>query len=462
MSVCDTRRYYRDYYGLFKLKSSDGDLVWECRDTLEESTANCRNTCVVKAGDYICTGTFDDSFVSRLLIVKEDSGGLVESVVETDDSPVIVRADWGSNQNSGSPAIQTDGTDFYLQGLRSDSGGSGLRVLRKYDSDGNFIDGFQASASLDTFVNARVTSPTTYVRTTYVSSSAFRLSQYTQFDIAPSATTATNFTYLLHDRQDAVAFDGTHFYCVTSAKIIHKIDATTLATASTGSIATVGQSPIYGIAKGGYLIIVSGFSSSVGSLVFSQDVSLVNTASMTLQWNRSNVFTFTGPFGAPSYQVFDVDVCSGFAVVAGLGTSTAAPETFQVKRLRLTNGATDWSVNMRSFGSLYAAFNQPLSIRWGFEMPRVVISADETKIYVTGLLTAKASPSFTNEPAMAVICLDASTGSVLWQFCAGHTFVPGGSTIIFTQYNVGTGMSLHDDGDHIYLSTVRCLAPSYR
>lgn len=414
MSTCDRRGYYPAVNGLFKLKAADGDLVWECRSASQNSSLGTYyHFPVMKIGDYVVARGADNDG-SKLLIAKQGGDGL-ESVIEAGKSPYLIAG--------AQPFAQDDGTDLYLSGTAVVSS-SNKHVIEKYDVSGNHLGGREHTAtSLVPWFD--VISDSAY---NLGFSSGFFSAQFKQYSQFAGGFVAQS------DPYNSPAFtwnlgplaDATHYYQNTLSRIL-KISRETLATDSSALFGSGGV-PLIGTVKDGYLA-----TASYGA----GGVALRDSATLAVVW----------AYPAGSYRIFTVDVCEDFVLSCQAATASFPEVNFNVKRLNIVSGTTEWSRSFRASGNIALAVNTLDT------QPRAFISQDKSKVYVIGPIAL--TPFASLGMRLAIYCLDASDGDVLWCFaCGGNDGTLAG--------NGGIGMSLYDDGDDLYLGTVRCLAPKQR
>jgi outer membrane protein assembly factor BamB len=418
MSACDQRTYYQTVNGLFKLRTSDGDLVWECRSASDDvgSQDAFQHYPILKVGDTVAVMSAGASAHSMLLLVKEDADGLIESVAEAG------LVEYGLSRLT--PGAQTDGTDFYLYG-RHTTGTGDQAVIAKYDPNGVFLGAYAhaigtvtTACTFDAFEDDRYN-----VRTPFGSSERFR--QYEQFTGTLMATSAGMTVRSIGNRLTFLS-DATHYYGVSGSNLI-KISKDTLATVLTVANPS-GNRPLLGVVRDGCL---------AACIFGSAQITLWNSATLVKLWGNNSLVG----------RVSGVDVRGSVVVACGTTSFAATNFFFTVVRMDISTGVELWEREFRTDRTVTVGINTIDEAN-----PRVFVSEDETKVFVVGPIAEE--PFTALGERYAIHCLDADTGDTLWCFSVG----PNDGLVD----NVGPGMDVLEDGDYLYLSAWKSRSPSYR
>lgn len=417
MSACDQRAYYPARTGLFKLRASDGDLVWECRPIIIGSDASMSiiNRCYHKHGSRLVVSGVSDNRLPAAMFLTDDGEGVTD-VVSTIAAAPPVLANSVAGPITITSSADTDGTYAYVSTLRRQPSGFGSYYLHiaKFDiATGEEV----ASVQSGPWANPGLSGTTGVLEATIrCSGTSFvdvnGLYGTRRFPSDLSSISAVNTGRPCWDNSNRIISDGSYYYAGdrTTGRSVMKIDAGTLATSLLS--ADSGQYPRMGDVRGGILAY-----NTEGVFGVVRTVVARRASDLTVLW------THNSPFSTAAYGV---GCCANFVVSTGVASASQTP--LLVVRRDLS-GTIEWQVEIDEL-SPAALFTDA--------QPRVLISSDESKVYVWG-------PFLRNGLAMTLFCLSATDGSIQWSFAA-----PAG------------GISLIEDGDYVYLGAVSGTAPLYR
>jgi hypothetical protein len=434
MALCERRFYYPTPCGLFKLRKSDGDLAWECRPVSYIETTPCFWNMDVQRlpnGKLLVSG-IRNSANAHGILVEEDGDGNLSSVSEIEPSPLGFDAETGSSEIWGVRCSVTEDY-FYLMTHEFQFGtfiGPRYANITKYDHDGAVLDHkqFNSTISLTSFF-APSGDDVDVMRQLNNSQRIERYSPVSGAMIDNSSAVGWS-----NDHRGLFVNDGSHYYMGTilPSPGINKISMTDLSTTLVSPGATTAgtfQGPA--AVRDGILAYTQ-----IGFAVGSWRVVAVDTATLT---ELFDVFDFGRSLTA--------NPCSSYvmatAIAVGGGATPATATKYEVRQIAL-DGTTNWS---REFAS-----SQWRSSDW-MSYVRTLISEDESVVYVYGSLAH--GSVFPGELEMSLYALDASNGDILWCFSAGPDVDLDGT-------NRQAGMSLLEEDDYLYLSTLRSRAPSQR
>lgn len=409
MSACDRRAYYPAEAGLFKLRASDGDLVWECRPvqfgaTSAQGQLNTRVD-MLPSGNVVVSGV-SSAQRSKVLSVAQ-SGGLVSAVSEY-GNPTETFGVEATNQQ-----FAYDITDDYVYhgGPDTSTFAHGL-VLSRFSHAGAF-EGTRTIGSVGSFKAFRAIQGTEQFDV--ISASASALVRYPGLTGASTASLAG--AIFGWDRTFRIVSDGTHYYIPQSSTVLRKITIATLAVAATRTVLfTLSE----GDTRDGYVAYIGRFGGFSPVAVSAWD-----TATLAPQFVNAGMF---------AGRATGVGVCGDFVAAIGTddGTHPGTATQASVKRLEF-DGSVTWTTPLPMGADRSAAFDVH---------PRVLISQDKTRVYAYGPFSHNGVTA--QSLKMAIYCLDADDGSIIWRF------------------SDRAGVSLYDDGDYLYLGTITGTAPLYR
>jgi outer membrane protein assembly factor BamB len=423
MSACDRRTYRAATCGLFKLRASDGDLAWECRpvDANGTGAGSYRNLGVTLLSDgrVLIIGPYldpDYGTIMRAMMITE-TGGLLSAIQETESVDAPVSGFTGSTMHS-----RVSVTDEYIYLSGQSAATASNKVITKFAAaDGSFIEqrtflncggsnGFSEAGgeAVDVFQGTGVTP---------------RINRYDTLNGSVVSSSAAVGSSLNQNGQ--MIQDENYYYMgnVTAfARTWTKLRKSDLTTADQ-STDTGGTKSGTGNVRGGYI------ASPLANSVICHDTDL----------NK----LFQVNFGVE--RALSASPCSSFVVSARVNGALIHPgiaTLYKVRRHDFT-GATVWETDILA--------SNDRDIEWEL-WPRVMISEDESQVYFYGSVS---HDGIAGDLKMAIYCLDATTGGVLW------CFSPGPVTDIMGT-NVHAGLSLLESGDDLYLSTLRSRGPTYR
>jgi len=424
MSQCEPRGYYPAPTGLFKLRVSDGDLVWDCRPVVIGGTSlDAINRCIYKLGDRLAVSGIKNQDTPAAMFLTDDGEGVSDVVVTPASDPPITNLVSGIVQVFSSG--DGDGGDYYYSS-----------TFRKISSSNNFylqVAQFDlaSGALVDEFQSGPWTGPAGGATNTHRSfNPTLRCYSTTHIDFNGLIGTRryeTNMSGTVVDSHNLFAnrdpsyrhiSDGTYYYGGSSngalgLKSVSKTRISDLTDITLSSDASVY--PWRGNARGGVLA----YSAWTNTLLARPETWIArDTSALSIHW--SDATTFDGLFG--------VDCCSAFVVAAGYENSANTAALSIIRKD--VGGSVIWNVPITA--SAAAA-----SLQTDYQAT-VLISSDESKVYVFGGLLR-------NGLAMSLFCLDADDGSTLWSFAAPDA-----------------GISVLDDGDYLYLGTSSGTSPNYR
>jgi hypothetical protein len=427
MSACDQRSYYPAQNGLFKLRAADGDLVWECRPiSYGTRDQEYDNGMVDRLGNTtIVAGTTDDNGAQLLpkAMFVEESGGLVQSLDFTED-PAESTDDNGLGFHR-----MSDRTDewLYLAGGRIVTPPNySAYVVNRFDlSDLSHMEGTVISSANGDMAGFRAVQNT--AQFDIIRENLGGLYRYTAGSTVVDDSLTGISVFFSIDRNFRIPSDGTHYYLNAGGAGSFRRYKVDIATLSVAAFSTIHGSLISMAVRDGYL----GATSLQGG---GGNCAVVTTGGMSTEWNSSAHFS----------QGLSVDVCGNFSVFVGLSSGTTLSLATSFRVIAFDHAGTPlWSRDLQA--------STDRSSRW-HRQPFPVISQDESKVYVYGPLSHDGIGS--GALKMAMYCLDATNGDILWCFSGGPNSGAVGDG--------GAGMSLYDEGDYVYLGTQRCRAPLYR
>jgi outer membrane protein assembly factor BamB len=426
MSACDRRTYYPTPNGLFKLRKSDGDLAWECRPISHDAAfaATYRNLGVRRLADgrLIVIGPYDDpgyDVIMKARMVTESGNeiALVEETVSV-DAPVA-----GFTTGAMHSRVSVTADYIYLSGQETGTPDNGRKVITKFNiSDGMFVEQrtFTNSGNLNGF-NALEEELIDVFHGAGVTQSIKR------YDGLNSAMLIQSDPIGFSLNVNGQMIQDDYFYYMGNVTAAAK----TWTKVSKADLSTVAQSAETSDTKQGTGEVRDGLLvSPVTNSVLCYDTDLV----LVFDANTGGLRPLTA------------SVCSSFAVAAMVGDSAHHPGTatsYKIRRYTLT-GVMEWEVEILS--------SEDRDLEWEL-WPRIRISADESHVYFYGSVSHNGLAS--TDLKMALYVLDAATGDVVWCFSPGPT-------IDFFGSNSHAGLSLLEEDEYLYLSTLRCRAPTYR
>lgn len=460
MALCDVRRYEPAECGTFKVRVSDGDLVWECAPAI-----NRPNIAPVQFPiNYLCPPVDDKIIVqgrfgSRPTVMEvTQADGLITSVdrtetitpapdyvfSETGRLPLDVGANYIYGTTFGGYLHSTNETCFVLQFDRATKEHVGTITIGQSLSFGsaawgyymwacrvfgddvdvwNWGGGSTAGARIIRWPAGDFWDTGAPLRRPYggvIGDTAY-IGSLTQVSCTP-----------FMDRYFRIPSDGTYYYMSQNSPISVSFDALKIKKIRISDLTLVADSTTVVPAwvtdvevRDGLIIFGYGLFSNFKLTVF-------DTGSLTQQY----VVSLT----PNTRRVTAMDVVTEFSTT--IEVATASTTTLDIV-CRDPAGTELWSVPITAIQSPTALLKQ--------YQPKVLISQDKSKVYVWGSLKR-------GTQSVQLYCLDATNGDTLWSFAAVGML----QTLFTSSGSGGAGMMLHDDGDHVYLSVVSCFAPEYR
>jgi outer membrane protein assembly factor BamB len=420
VSACDQRAYYPTTNGLFKLRSSDGDLVWECRpvDRSGSGLLTVSNVHVdrLSSGPLVVSGAENGLANKGLIVTETDS--LVSAVTETGAVDVT-----GILNENIHLAYDSNDDYIYLCGQIGEAFVTSW-LVNKFDHSGMFLGSREFPNRGAWGIRARDGEHFDILFPMNGGSYRIRRYELTGAFVAESATLIGFGPQSATDHKRRLLTDGTNYWGAQGGGGGIRIDADTLATVLTNPSSGMGNQVSGGAEYRDGLIVCSTGAATVRVL---------DSTSLALVWSYAGL-----------QRIFGVSVCSDFVAVA----MSVDTDPFHLHVSRIDGGTLVWDREFRVASSLVTFVGRD-------DKPNLLISQDATKVYIWG--DFHAHETFTSSGTLRTVlyCLDATDGSILWCFSAGPTTDSGGT-------NLHVGMSLHDEGDYVYLGAQRCRAPTYR